>query len=270
MGGIPAEISTEVLARLAELQNSQRVFIPLAIESGSRAWGFSSPDSDFDCRFIFVRSLDQYLSPWAGRDVIDPPIDGDFDINGWELGKALKLMLKGNAVILEWLQSPVAYSIDAAFRAEFLQLAQRYADRCSIGYHYLHLGERQWRTYFGDGEGEIAIKKVFYALRPAVALRWLEIHSDSAVPPMNFQSLLAGIDLNSDVEVLVSDLLRRKAVTRELGQSKVPRPLVEFITSQYSRAGSWLTERSPRPTREAKAEVAAFFQSWVLRLNNAA
>jgi hypothetical protein len=81
--------------------------MPLAIESGSRAWGFPSPDSDYDCRFIFVRPIEDYLSPWQRRDVIETPLEGDFDVNGWELGKAIRLLAKGNAVIIEWLMSPI-------------------------------------------------------------------------------------------------------------------------------------------------------------------
>ncbi|MFE3443732.1 DNA polymerase beta superfamily protein [Nocardia sp. NPDC059180] len=84
----------------------------LAIESGSRAWGFPSPDSDYDCRFLYVASLDTYLSPWRTRDVIETPLVGLLDVNGWDLGKALRLLVKGNAVLIEWLQSPIVYRGD--------------------------------------------------------------------------------------------------------------------------------------------------------------
>src|SRR6187399_351008 len=99
-------VVAEIDARLAAVERDEQVRIPIAIESGSRAWGFPSPDSDYDCRFVYVRRPDAYLSPWVPRDVIETPLVGDLDVNGWDLGKALKLMLKGNAVILEWLRSP--------------------------------------------------------------------------------------------------------------------------------------------------------------------
>lgn len=90
-----------VLEALARIRAEHGVRIPLAVESGSRAWGFSSPDSDREARFLFVRPAAQLLTPWPPRDVIELPIVGDLDVNGWELGKALKLLLKGNAVVVE-------------------------------------------------------------------------------------------------------------------------------------------------------------------------
>ena len=110
----------------------ERVAIPLAIESGSRAWGFPSPDIGYDCRFVYVRPTKDYLSPWSLRDVIETPLEGELDVSGWDLGKALKLMLKGNAVIVELLQSPITYRGDAEFRDEFLALCRHCADRVKI------------------------------------------------------------------------------------------------------------------------------------------
>src|SRR5262245_57309695 len=137
-----------VTATLETICRDHAVSVPLAIESGSRAWGFPSPDSDYDCRFIFVRPATHYLSPWQRRDVIEMPLAGELDVAGWELGKALKLLLKGNAVIIEWLTSPIVYWVDKEFKEEFLRLARSAADRTLIGRHYLHLGQRQRRAYF--------------------------------------------------------------------------------------------------------------------------
>ncbi|HEY0908971.1 MAG TPA: nucleotidyltransferase domain-containing protein, partial [Bradyrhizobium sp.] len=159
-------------ALLDRIANEYNVFLPLAIESGSRAWGFSSPDSDYDCRFVFVRRIAGHITPWPARDVIEFPPADDLDANGWDLGKALRLLLKGNAVIIEWLRSPVIYRGQDWFRDGFLEFARHAATREAIGRHYLHLGERQRRVYFGDGTS-VAQKKIFYALRPAATLRWL-------------------------------------------------------------------------------------------------
>lgn len=88
--------------------------IPWAIESGSRAWGFPSPDSDYDCRFIFVRPRDHYLALWPARDVIETPLDTTFDVNGWDLAKAVRLIAKGNATAIEWLRSSIVYAGERA------------------------------------------------------------------------------------------------------------------------------------------------------------
>ena len=153
----------EIDGRLAEIEQEAKVRILLAIESGSRAWGFPSPDSDYDCRFLFVRRPDDYLSPWLKRDVIEDPLEGDLDVSGWELGKALKLLLKGNAVVVEWLTSPIVYRGDPELREGLLDLARRFPNRTGVARHYLHLGDKQRRTYFADGK-PVRLKKLFYAL----------------------------------------------------------------------------------------------------------
>jgi predicted nucleotidyltransferase len=174
MRSIPTDFDTaavaDIDAKLAAIEREERVAIPLAIESGSRAWGFASPDSDYDCRFIYVRAIGDYLSPWPERDVIEVPLEGDLDVNGWDIIKVIPLIVKGNAVVLEWLQSPVAYHVDPDFRAALLQFATEHTSRSSIILHHYHLGDRQRRTYFPAGDA-VPIKKLFYVLRPAASLR---------------------------------------------------------------------------------------------------
>jgi predicted nucleotidyltransferase len=265
---LPASFSTQAVAgideRLAAICLEHEVSIPLAIESGSRAWGFPSPDSDYDCRFVFVRPVDHHLSPWSRRDVIETPMAGDLDVNGWELGKALKLLLKGNAVILEWLRSPFVYRGEAWFRDAFLAFASRFADRDMIGRHYLHLGERQRRVHFGDGK-VVPQKKIFYALRPAAALRWLRIHADAAVPPMHFPTLMAGCEAPADVTALIVDLMQRKAVTRELGAEPLPLPIVAFIEQEFEIARPAFEGPIAAVSDEARREAERFFRDATYR-----
>src|SRR4051812_49968845 len=116
---IPDSFSPPVVAaidaRLSDVEAEHEVRIALAIESGSRAWGFPSPDSDYDCRFIYLRRPQTYLSLFQGRDVIETPLEGEMDVNGWDLSKALRLLLKGNAVVIEWLTSPIQYAGNTKF-----------------------------------------------------------------------------------------------------------------------------------------------------------
>ena len=261
---IPASMAPEAVAaidaRLDAVRCEHRVAIPLAIESGSRAWGFPSPDSDYDCRFIYVRRRSDYLSLFPMRDVIETPLDRELDVNGWDVAKALKLLLKGNAVVIEWLTSPIIYAADEDFRASFKALADRLADRELVARHYLHLGERQRRAYFADGVA-IPLKKIFYALRPATALRWLRLHPSDAVAPMHFPTLLAGCDAPADVQALVDDLIARKAMTHELGEDELPSPIRAFIDSEFALAGD-VFETGPRPaTLEARAAAQDFFHA---------
>jgi uncharacterized protein len=263
---IPPNFSRETVAAIdATLDCVVRdngVRIPLAIESGSRAWGFPSPDSDYDCRFVFVRNEDAYLSLLSPRDVIETPLIGDLDINGWDLGKALRLMLKGNAVILEWLRSPVVYRGDESFRDAFLALAQRHAERRLIGRHYLHLGERQARTYFGDGKS-IAVKKLFYALRPAAALRWMRLHPNDTVPPMHFPTLIADCSPPADVAAITKDLLLRKAETHEMGEGPLPDAITRFVEGEFAEARTEFEGGTVRISKTARVEADHFFRSAV-------
>ena len=259
----PAAIA-QIDARLAAIRQAEPAAIPLAIESGSRAWGFASPDSDYDCRFIFVRPAEHYLALWPRRDVIETPLGGELDVNGWDLGKALKLLLNGNAVIVEWLMSPITYDCAPQFRADLLALAGRITDRGRIMRHYLHLGERQRRAYFGDGRA-VPQKKIFYALRPAAALRWLRLHPGDAIAPMNFGQLLSECAPPDEVAGIAARLIERKAVTRELGAEPLPAAIAAFIDAEFEQARGEMGESAPvRP--DTREDVEAFFRATVRRL----
>ena len=95
--------------KLHEIEKRENCRILLAVESGSRAWGFASPDSDYDVRFIYVRDKESYLKLNRPRDVIELPINDVLDINGWDVEKALKLLHKSNPTVFEWFSSPVIY-----------------------------------------------------------------------------------------------------------------------------------------------------------------
>lgn len=263
--GMDPIIVAGIDTRLSRIRSDFGVSIPLAIESGSRAWGFPSPDSDYDCRFIFVRPADAYLSPWPLRDVIETPLDKTFDVNGWELGKALKLLLKGNAVVLEWLTSPIIYGAERQFRDEFLALAHRLTNRQLIARHYFHLGQRQQRALI-DGAHSIPQKRIFYALRPAAALRWLRMHPDAPLAPMHFPSLLRECDPPPEVASIVTELVARKAVTRELGSEPVPRAIVDFVDTELLLGARRLEDSVARSSTKARLECEEFFRSTVKRV----
>jgi predicted nucleotidyltransferase len=267
---VPDTLSPEMVAgidaTLDHVQHEHSVKILWAIESGSRAWGFPSPDSDYDCRFIYVRRIDEYFSLWPAHDVIETPLERELDINGWDLGKALKLMLKGNAVVIEWLRSPIIYQGDAQFREDFLALARRFASRSLIAQHYLHLGERQRRTHFGD-ERAVPLKKIFYALRPAATLRWLRRHPDAAIAPMHFPTLMAECDPPLELAEIVADLLTRKAQTRELGAAPLPAPVATFMALEFEQARQAFGDRIVHASQISKAETDAFFRETVRRFS---
>ncbi|MFZ5721012.1 MAG: DNA polymerase beta superfamily protein [Pseudomonadota bacterium] len=261
----PAKVAA-IDALLDRAQGEHGIHIPLAIESGSRAWGFPSPDSDYDCRFVYVRPAAAHLTPFARRDVIEYPLDGDLDANGWDLAKAIKLLMKGNAVIIEWLRSPIAYRGRAWFRDAFLDFARATASREAIGRHYLHLGERQRRVYFGDGTA-VPQKKIFYALRPAATLRWLRLHPAEAVAPMHFPTLMAECDPPAALAREIDDLMVAKAITRELGAAPLSPAVAGFIDAEFALARDLFeTGRAELPP-EAHTRAAVFYREVVERLD---
>ncbi|HEV2153301.1 nucleotidyltransferase domain-containing protein [Bradyrhizobium sp.] len=266
---IPVEMDGEKVALIDAMLDrvtiEHRVFLPLAIESGSRAWGFASPDSDYDCRFVYVRRAVDHITPWTSRDVIELPFEGDLDANGWDLRKALQLLLKGNAVIVEWLCSPVVYRGHAWFRDDFLAFAREAASREAVCRHYLHLGERQRRVYFGDGTS-VPQKKIFYALRPAAALRWLRLHPAEAVAPMNFPTLMAECDPPAELKAEIADLMAQKAITHELGSAPLPRAVAGFIDSEFELARGQFEAGAGSASEEMILRAEQFYRGVVERI----
>ena len=169
---IPVGMRAEIDRRLALVEATHGVRLLLAVESGSRAWGFPSPDSDYDVRFVYVRPRDWYLSLTPGRDVIEAPIVDDIDLGGWDIRKALGLLLKSNAVISEWIESPIRYRAPDPVVTRIAALADAVLDGRALAHHYASLARHAADRWLG-GDGDVPVKKYFYALRPALAIRSL-------------------------------------------------------------------------------------------------
>ena len=174
-----------ILSKLGEIENRENVKILLAVESGSRAWGFASPDSDYDVRFIYVRPKEDYLRLEKTRDVIELPIEGELDINGWDLDKTLRLLRASNPTLFEWFSSPIVYR-ETAFAQEFRSIMQRYFSSKRGLSHYLSMASSNYREYLKGNM--VKAKKYFYVLRPVLACRWI-LYKGSP-PPMLFSELM--------------------------------------------------------------------------------
>jgi uncharacterized protein len=199
--------------RLSGIEAEHSVRIIYAVESGSRAWGFESTDSDYDVRFIYCHKPDWYLNILPRRDVIEYPIIDLFDFSGWDLRKTLFLLNKSNPVLFEWLRSPIVYMQDNR-AVELLRLAAKeYFSPVSSIYHYLHMATGNFRTYLR--ENMVRIKKYFYVLRPVFACMWIERFNEA--PPMEFETLLGALDLDPGLGGRIRELLARKRSGVELG-----------------------------------------------------
>jgi len=257
---IPEATRTLIRDRLQAVEQTRGVRILFATESGSRAWGFPSPDSDYDVRFVYVHPPDWYLSIDSRRGVIELPIEGTLDINGWDLRKALALLVKPNPVLLEWLRSPIIYRAEAGVMARLDALAARTDHLRPSAYHYRHLGENQYRKYIA-GKERVALKKYLYCLRPAMALRWLR--TTPATPlPMALAAIRAGIALPAALEQELDALLARKRVTRELGEAPRVPAFDHFIEDELAQAQA-LIERPGPPPPKLLDEANALFRSLI-------
>ena len=180
---------------LLRIEREEDVTVLYACESGSRAWGFESEDSDYDVRFIYLRRTEWYLTIRNKRDVIEKPIDDELDISGWDLTKALQLLRKSNPPLLEWLTSPIVYTETSSFTERIRERMADYYSPISCMYHYLHMAENNFRKYLK--EDEVWTKKYFYVLRPVLACNWIE--RGLGVVPMEFERLVDRLVDNPDL-----------------------------------------------------------------------
>lgn len=195
--------------RAVEAEHSVRVLF--ACESGSRAWGFASPDSDWDVRFVHVHDLDWYLRIFPGDETITRMLPGDLDLSGWELRKALGLFAKSNVAFLEHLGSDIHYVDEIGLSVRLRALIPQFFDPLATGHHYLMLAKRIHHEHL-TGE-TVSIKKLFYVLRPLAALRWIQ--QRGTMPPTLFRAVLEGIELPQTQREWIAALEEQKARTRE-------------------------------------------------------
>lgn len=230
-----------ILQCLADIEREHGVRVLYAAESGSRAWGFASPDSDYDVRFVYVRPCEDYLAITEPRDVIERPVTALLDVSGWDLRKALALFRKSNAPLYEWLQSPIVYRRDEEFFAEWSALMADYFSPRAGCHHYLSMARNAWEQSL---RGEtVRLKKYFYALRPLLAAGW--ILERRGVPPMAFAPLRTLIS-DGAVQQAIDALLERKRVSDEKAVIEPVPVLQAFIAArltEYRSAGEGLESR---------------------------
>lgn len=203
-----------VAAKLTEIEEKENVRILHAVESGSRAWGFASPDSDYDVRFIYVRTKNDYLRLEAGKDTIDWELDETLDINGWDVKKALQHFHKSNATVFEWANSPIVYKTTDEWK-KIYETGKQYFSCKSAMYHYYGTAQKTYNEYL-NGE-YVKYKKYFYALRPILAAKWIE--QKKCPPPVLFQELADEV-LEEDMKEPVAKLVERKIKMAESDKAK--------------------------------------------------
>ncbi|WP_226571381.1 nucleotidyltransferase domain-containing protein [Mangrovibacter yixingensis] len=228
---VDAAMQSRVRHTLQSVESRFGVKVLYACESGSRGWGFASPDSDYDVRFLYVHPAEWYLRVEPQRDVIELPIDDELDVSGWEWRKALGLLKAANPTLLEWLNSPVVYLQDDCVMAELRAQQPDWFSPVRARWHYYSMARKNFRGYLqGD---TVRLKKYFYVLRPLLAVRWIE--AGLGQPPVLFQELLAKTVTDACLLAEIEQLLEIKQRTGEAGYGPRREHLHAFIEHELER-----------------------------------
>ncbi len=234
-----------ILEELQKIEKENNVKILLAVESGSRAWGFASPDSDYDVRFIYVRKKEDYLRLDKVKSIIEWRLDDVLDITGWDLMKTLQLLHNSNPSVFEWCNSPIIY-YEAKEFSKVRELLPKYFSVKKNLYHYQHMADTNYREYLkGD---MVRVKKYFYVLRPILAAKW--VLDKRTAPPMLFDDLVAA-EMDKGLIPELNKLLEMKKTVSELG-----------VTNRIESFNQYIEKELPELKKYANAENEKEMEEW--------
>lgn len=205
------EITHEITAKIKELEKDRAIEVLFACESGSRAWGFPSIDSDYDVRFIYRHPIKWYLTIKDKADVVELPVNSLLDINGWDLKKSLKLLVKHNSALYEWVRSPIVYAENSSFKNAFIDISNKCFSPIAGMHHYLSSSRKYYEKCIGSDK--VKLKTYFYCLRSALASLWISDHR--TVPPMELCKLLPLINHKTELLHRITVLQQLKAAHSE-------------------------------------------------------
>lgn len=241
---------------LKELQDRENIDIIYACESGSRAWGFESEDSDYDIRFVYRRRIEDYFTVYNFRDTIDRNKGNietsefirsleseELDFVGWDITKVMKLISSGNPALAEWLQSTIVYMVNPDCYEELKKYSHSFFKSKAGIYHYVNMAYKNWKQYIANVPGDVITKKYLYILRPIFACRFIQVLS--IVPPIEFREIYNNKDVLEDsrfsfMRCFVKELIAKKKAGKELGRGPHHSDLdmmIDLLISEYTRYG---------------------------------
>lgn len=214
----------KILEKLAALEREKDIEILFAVESGSRAWGFASPDSDYDIRFVYKHKKEWYLNLWETKDTIEFMTEDDLDGSGWDIRKALRLLAKSNASFTGWLFSPIVYRANETFLKELKNLANENFNPIA-GFHHFHSMNKGFEETLGTDK--MTLKSFFYTIRTALCANW--IAKKHTIPPVYFKEMYELIDESYRFKLDKLILLKSKRI--EKSSEKVDETLIDLVRS---------------------------------------
>ena len=233
----------KILNKLSEIERDKNIEILFAVESGSRAWGFASPDSDYDIRFVYKHPKDWYLNLWDQKDSIEFMTEDDLDGSGWDIRKALKLLAKSNASFTGWLFSPIVYRADEHFLNELKKVANANFSPISGFYHFHSMNKNFEETL---GSNAMTLKSFFYAIRTALCANW--IYKKESIPPVLFREMYSLIDnsYHSKLDALIA--LKSERIEKSNDPVAIELiNLVKEIVNENNSIKDTLVNKKPNP-----------------------
>ena len=231
----------QIRKELLRLEEDHDIKILYAVESGSRAWGFASTDSDWDVRFIYIHKLNWYFSIDEKKDNLEEILPNDIDLAGWEMKKALRLFRKSNPPMLEWLRSPIVYLQQYSTADKLRDLTAKFFNPKSCMHHYLHMAEGNFKTYLQ--KDNVRVKKYFYVLRPVLACDW--IMKTNTMAPMEFQTLVESQVTDNNIRVEIGKLLERKISGEEMNEEPRIQILNDYLEEKIEFYNAYTNTLDP-------------------------
>ncbi len=256
------EMIKGIKKELSRIENESEIKILMAVESGSRAWGFASTDSDWDVRYIYIHRLDWYLKIDELKDSQEEILPNDLDLSGWELKKALKLFRKSNPPMLEWLRSAIVYQENFSTAEKLREMSKEYFNPKSCMYHYLSMARNNFREFLQ--KDLVKSKKYFYVLRPVLACDWIK--EKNSFPPIEFQDLVSSQVKDEDIKTEIAELLKRKMAGEELKEEPKIEILNEFLEEKIKFYIDFVEQMKPNDKPQTEMLDALFretiFEVW--------
>ena len=247
-------------AHLRMVEQEYDVKILLAVESGSRAWGFESADSDWDVRFIYVHKPEWYLRVQEQRDVIEQMYDDGVDLAGWELRKALSLLMRSNPQMFEWLNSPKVYYADSHFMSRIAKVEKDFFNPVKSMYHYNRIYNKHNERYLQ--QADCNMKRFLYYLRGILACQWIERYK--TLPPVRFQELYRSIVEDSRLQAKIDDLIALKRAGSECDIKVVDSNLMRYSQVLAAKYNETIGSFRPEQDKVSPAQLDAILYDAVL------
>ena len=222
------EMKEKIIAKLTEIEKTEQVRILYCAESGSRATGLSSEDSDYDARFIYIRNEIDYLKLEPMRDVIEWQCDDTFDVCGWDIKKALTLAYRSNPALLEWISSPIVYKETEDWKPVAEAIKEFFSQKKAL-MHYLSMAKSNYDSAFKTEN--IKFKKYFYVLRPLLSAEW--VLTKNEMPPLEFEKLTALLPEGEITDAVTTLIQAKRSGSKKMEGAPLPH-LNEYIESHLT------------------------------------